>query len=196
MFQDFFLNILAEAIGIVITVFWLDKLIKKREREREELRWLPAKQLVYYHLTYSITTLLEFLSGDRIHDTSFIYFFGEFRVRSSVDILEFPNQPVSDFVTKITENYNDRLNDIVRRRAESAENVLEGNAQLLEPELLKLLIEYKMKLQQLASTYDYQKSEAHFDKETLEFVLIIAVQSIFNLLRWLEKQKTGVEISV
>jgi hypothetical protein len=169
MFQDFFLNILAEAIGIVITVFWLDKLIKKREREREELRWLPAKQLVYYHLTYSITTLLEFLSGDRIHDTSFIYFFGEFRVRSSVDILEFPNQPVSDFVTKITENYNDRLNDIVRRRAESAENVLEGNAQLLE---------------------------AHFDKETLEFVLIIAVQSIFNLLRWLEKQKTGVEISV
>ncbi len=55
---DLGLNLLAEAIGILITVIWVDSIIKKRERER----WKPAKNVVYYRLTELVWQVFVYFS--------------------------------------------------------------------------------------------------------------------------------------
>lgn len=90
MYINLLLNIIAEIFGIVITVFLIDRLIKRMEKEKEEKRWLPAKQIVHYRLAQSLEAVLKLLDGESwlLFLTRFVYSFGDLDLRSSYDFLE------------------------------------------------------------------------------------------------------------
>jgi hypothetical protein len=60
---DLGLNLLTEAVGIFVTVFLIDRIIKKRE----EARWKPSKNIVYYRLTELVWYLFVNFSPPSLH---------------------------------------------------------------------------------------------------------------------------------
>ena len=205
MFSDLLLNLIAEIFGIVITVFWIDRLLKRREREQEEKRWRPAKDILYYRLAYSVWSLLVYLKPkeERDTDTKFVYLFGKDAVHSPIDFSKAVNLPARDYVSSIIDSFDDSMNEMIKRKTDSAENILDVYTQLLEPEFLHLLMDYKYLAGEVKGFYErYLKAKNdpnsnkfypfEFDRsrEGLESELTRLVDSTYQLLIWFEKHAT------
>lgn len=62
MTQNLALNLVAEGIGIVITVFFIDRIVRWQEEREEERRWRPARQLLYRSVIWAVDDLIRDLS--------------------------------------------------------------------------------------------------------------------------------------
>lgn len=89
----------------------------------------------------------------------------------------------------------------MRDKIEYVDLVLDRDAKLLEPDLLKLLLDYRYKMSELTSFYD--KYERIIMKESdipriivsseEPFVVMMRefVQTLFNLLSWFDNEATS-----
>ena len=200
MFSDLALNILAEVIGIVVTVFWLDRLIARRDKEREENRWLPSKHYLYYHFSYSISTLLEIVLVDGSYSPKVVYFFGKKQVKAQEDFLEITSKSADYHVSRFIKSYDDKKNEVLMSRGENTERFIDVYGQLLEPELLYLLIEYRDLLRSIGLDYQggkkYRSEWKPMDDSAFKGRLIELVNSMYPILIWLDKhatKKMGIE---
>src|SRR5262245_27627477 len=76
-------NLLSECIGITITVFLVDRLLKRRDQRKEEQVWRPLKNLVYRNLfeIFDLFLLREF--GINPSGSPRWFYFGSVRILGS-----------------------------------------------------------------------------------------------------------------
>lgn len=162
---DFFgSNLAAEVIGIVATVFVIDRVLKRREKLREEQLWHPTKQLLYDKLLNTIGYLLidtlppDFRTEDRSSGTLVVKLAKDvsdpavealLTKRLVSDLLASP--PGADEspgeATKIsTEIFCKNLQLFFSRARRQVKEIFGSAAFLLDPELTNLLHIFDQKL--------------------------------------------------
>lgn len=157
-------NLIAEAIGILVTVFLVDRIIQWREAKK----WRPSKNLIkakLFRIAYGLTTsilgqLFLFKHSSELH---FFYFgsvkavsAGSFRKVGSDEILKELEEKIKSW--KEVEIYFNK--DSLNKTYQELSNILEISSFLFEPKLHRLILELE---HELASTIDlstyYKTSE-------------------------------------
>jgi hypothetical protein len=150
---DLALNIFSEVVGIVLTVFFIDRIIKNRE----EKRWIRTKNFIYVRLlrfSSVVAISLVTLTTHRLKRN--IYNFGGIAVgcnEFNVDITE-------DYEKEITANIRPKLEgwavDHKIRAAkhlsallDKLDSILNDISHLIDPELLTVLFELRESLEKM-----------------------------------------------
>jgi len=182
MWNDLWLNLLAEGLGIIATVFVIDRLLKIRE----EKRWLPSKNLLYADLTKLIDRLFRETIPFELQERSrTVWCFGSAQVILGIDFKE----------KLIAVNYGiDRLliedrkfdAEILSRYQTQIHEKLNTSAHLMEPELLEKL----MKLDGLLTSQSITTSdwENEIDKELFIMSFVGALATAGKIWWWLEEK--------
>lgn len=141
MLQDLLLNIASELIGIVVTVFFVDRLLKAREQNRI----LPSRQIVYAWLLEEVANLLGPViisnlvrrQSSGIASRHIAYEFGAARAYC-LDISSGVDKPI--FAITDTKAVN------IQNTVSSLRNIFEilnAKSFLMESELIRLLLQLK-----------------------------------------------------
>jgi hypothetical protein len=154
--QDIGLNLLAEALGIVVTVSIIERLIKSSE----EAQRVPHRNLVYARLT-------KYLSEFILYSTPPDRLIPNFELLEKVYIYgEVYAQPTT-YSRPSAQEYQAKLPEIVATYSQKINSVLDLTGFLLEPKLLMLLHEFKDYLD------DIQFSKGPMDDD-LEMQILMA----------------------
>jgi hypothetical protein len=163
-------NIAAEGIGIFLTVFIIDRLIK----QREERRLLAAKQIVYARFLLIIDHLLEDMSklfpGDYCKSSENLYLYGITPVYSKIrfDDLSTLHASISTVQENIGQHiniqessdhsnmtrYNIYKNTPLSSASDQVNQIFSGSILLIEPELNKLLNQFFLDCENLKYATD------------------------------------------
>ena len=184
MTQDLFLNLLSEFIGIIVTVFIIDRILKRRE----ERRWLPSKQLLHGKLFQSTYDIISSIVPFDMNDPSpFLYSFGEFQV--------FPSVNIDDDILKLgkmndicAELVNSKKFDItlLTYHREKLSELLERWVILIEPEHLTKLLALEQSLDTaLRTSVNFEDSSSISD---YAFLLSEVVVFASDHGQWLVKK--------
>jgi hypothetical protein len=203
-------NIAAEVIGIAVTVFIIDRLIKRRE----EKQWLAAKQVIYARLLIIIEHPLKIMSrlipGEYCKSSLNIYGYGftsvasnmEFNDLSSLrtsiltcvkqDVERRASMKISAEQPPITQDniYNMALLSTAIAQIHS---ILAGSNFLIEPVLTNLLLQFDFDCANLKRVTDiYDNSSVPHDeigRLIYEAILIDAlektIRTAVNVRKWL-----------
>ena len=148
MVQDLLLNLIAEVIGIIATVFIVDRLIQRRE----EKRWLPSKHHAYAKLLETIGNLLnDTLPQEVKKPSSEMYMYGNVGAFPKIELgLDEPMSPtLLPSIEQGIELHKQFDTEIVSRARQEIEDILDQRAFLLDPELLTLVLELDRRLTSL-----------------------------------------------
>lgn len=104
--RDLSLNLIAEFVGIVATVFWVDRRIKKREVEQELARWKPATNLTYSRLYNLFNKFLSKILGYEFASIHNFIYFGDVSCTATIDL---SNPTVNSLYFHIEETYKKKL---------------------------------------------------------------------------------------
>jgi len=157
---DFLLNLLSESIGILVTVFFVDRLLKRREDER----LAPAKHLLEARLfklaEQIIYAVIGIGEGHEAWGRLRMYHFGESSVMSYCN------------VERIDSRYIFQVIEVNRDRSESSglrfdygslteargklNSILDTSAFLIEPEAIELLLRLDEELMRVFNPKDEQ----------------------------------------
>lgn len=142
-FQDLGLNLLSEVIGIVITVFLVDKVIQRRE----EKRWKPAKHLVYAKLLKLIDSFTgELFPMEYLKINNDFVFFGEIEVQPHW-IVKSESDPHFNNLLFSLEEKIDAEKDLCFAKlpevAKKIDEILMQYSYLLEPEIISILMKIR-----------------------------------------------------
>lgn len=130
--QDIGLNLLAEALGIVVTIAIIERMIKSSE----EAQRIPHRNLVYARLT-------KYLSEFVLYSTPPDKLIPNFELLEKVYIYgEVYAQPITYSRTSANE-YQTKIPEIVEAYSQKINSVLDLTGFLLDPKLLMLLHEFK-----------------------------------------------------
>ncbi len=147
--MDLFLNIFSEIFGIALTVFFIDRLIKKRE----EQRWARSKRLQYARIvsftngiTLSLALVIPYGSLKR-----FVYDFADIKADSIEYDIEFDSDEIlKNITTRIQPRIKESTAEVklrvikgFSRIFDELDNILGNTTQLIEPEFLALLLELR-----------------------------------------------------
>ena len=181
--NDMLQNILAEALGIFITVYLIDRFNKRRE----ERRWLPSKHLLYAKLIHQVTRLMrETIPYGLWKRSRTVYCFGQVRAMASI---EFENSDMFEVDTRIYQTIKDEGQFDTKPLSKyqtNFENILDSYAHIIEPELLEYLLKLEANLTSLSkNTIDWKnETEIKLFSVSLRGALVNASQ----IGLWLEKQ--------
>lgn len=147
MLDDFILNLTSEMIGIIVTIFFIDKLLKNRE----EKRWQPSKDLVHgkileltddYLFNILRARLLSFISKERK-----VFYFGEVKIythgsykEAHLSDIYFSFKDESD-INDITKEPQREIMPIFSELKSNLQVILQSSAFLLDSELLKIVLD-------------------------------------------------------
>ena len=161
MWNDLWLNLLAEGIGIVVTVFVIDRLLKYRE----EKRWHPAKNLLYSKL-FAIANdfLIHFIPVEYCKIEVVVYYFGESEVMVGIEI-------DNNLLPELVENNFGLADSIpetgfidietIEALKNDIKDILSNSIELIEPELLSQLLDLENSLAFLLKLDEMSKSNAN-----------------------------------
>jgi hypothetical protein len=160
---DLGLNLFAEVLGIIIAVFWIDRLLKRREKEREEKRWMPPKNHIYSEMMSICTNILrEILPREYMKQVDTLFLFGKSPSIAFFEIipganLELPH--LLDETKKRLSIFKDKPHGL-ENNLEKISDLLGKDAFLLDPDLLSLIYDLKKYLDALIgyeATVDWRK---------------------------------------
>jgi hypothetical protein len=179
-------DLIVEGIGIFLTVFIIDRLIKRREQQREEQLWLPTRQLLYDKLLNAIDNLLldtlppDFRTEDGSSGRLFVALSQDIRDpdmesllldRRVSELMSAPHGLEEDpaQATQIsTTIYCKNLQLFFGRARRVVNEVLDSSAFPLDPELANLLHTFEQKLA------NAHAKAAHWDYRGLSLLAIPA----------------------
>jgi hypothetical protein len=179
-----FWNVVVSLFTIWFTVHFVDKRAKKREDER----WQPAKDNIYYNLFWSLTTIVHFLrlSQKWKEEKYYHYHFGEYFVATHYDINNLKYQEV-DSASNSLEVLNpytvSKLEDVSKK----IDDLMNNYPQLFEPDLLGQLLHLKERLESnIAILSHYLAIEPDKGKKNIE--LLPMSEYVFSILIWLSNK--------
>ncbi len=139
-------NVIAECLGIFITVFFIDRRIK----QREEKRWLPAKNFLYSKLfTLANDFLVNFIPAKYWKIEPVVYYFGECEVMAGIEINNelLPEMVVNNFgLAEIVSETGVTETEKLKALRNEIKDVLSNSIELIEPELLSKLFDLESAL--------------------------------------------------
>ena len=142
MINDFLLNLLSEAIGIVVTVFIVDRLLKRRE----ERLWLSSKHLAHHKLFEIFDGfLLKDLGVTPVEDPMWFYF-GTVKILGSGAFSNYNEAQIRSIIKRIplidcdVHRYNSVEPYLEIKK--DVEGVLHTSARILGPDLTALLVSF------------------------------------------------------
>ncbi|MDQ1637954.1 MAG: hypothetical protein QOF62_1293 [Pyrinomonadaceae bacterium] len=156
--RDFSLNLLSEVIGILVTVFFVDRLLKRRE----DRRWAPAKNLLEARLfklaEQIIFAVIGIGEGYEAWGKLRMYYFGEATVMSYCNA----EQIDSKYIFRVIEanrarSESSRLRFDYRPFPEAQGKlnaILDTSAFLIDPEAIELLLQLDEELRRLITPRD------------------------------------------
>jgi hypothetical protein len=179
-----FWNVVVSLFVIWFTVYFVDKRAKKREDER----WQPAKDNIYYNLFWSLTTIVHFLrlSNKWKENKYYHYHFGEYFVATRYDVANLKHQEV-DFTNNSPELLSpyavSKLEDVSKK----IDDLMNNYPQLFEPDLLGQLLRLKESLEpNIAILNRHLASEQDRQKNNID--LSPMIKYVFSLLVWLSNK--------
>lgn len=197
---DFFLNVVTEALGILITVFFVDRLIKRRE----EARWKPTKHYVYSKLLrFTSTMLREFYPLQLVRNVDmYTYVFHEYNSGEVNDITHFDlgtetlKYEMGEFISLDNGERLLRLRgDLLVTRRELS-SLVNDSGFYLEPELLSLILVLDDGINSVLKALS-KLENPHLTTSRPRFSIGITVDAIFklfaatqNMQKWLIAQST------
>ncbi|PKO16811.1 MAG: hypothetical protein CVU39_06230 [Chloroflexi bacterium HGW-Chloroflexi-10] len=200
MFNDLWLNLLSEGVGIVVTVFVIDRLLKNREKNR----WLPAKNFLYSKLfTLTNDFLVHFIPVQYWKIESVVYVFGECEVMVGfeIDYDLFPEMVANNFGLEESVPQTGFTDiETLETLSNEIKDVLSNYIELIEPELLSKLLDLEDTLVFLLKLNEMSKSDANLNITTnvllkpintassIRFWLLSKVNRKINLLIFLEEK--------
>ena len=184
MMYDFLLNLLSEAIGIIITVFIVDRLLKRRE----ERLWLPSKHLVYRYLfeTFDWFLLRELKITPAEHPVWF--YFGSVKILGSGNVSNYNGSQIRSMIKSNPLQNRDARRDAgltpyleIRREVEG---ILHTSARVLGPDLTALLVSFNNSVSSFVQASHF---EGDRDYEALQQIWGDVGIHAFNIRLYLEK---------
>lgn len=157
MAQDLLLNLIAEMIGIIVTVLIIDRMIQRREQKR----WLPSKHYVHARLFEIIDNFLDSTFPPRFTRlTKTVYEYGRVTVFAKTELDEtMPPTLYSDTAEALRLRKHFDI-EIVSRAKQGIDAILDRQAFLLDPELLTPLFSLDRGLMALMQTsHDWEKEK-------------------------------------
>jgi hypothetical protein len=139
-------NLLSECIGITITVFLVDRLLKRRDQRKEERVWLPLKHLVFRNLfeIFDLFLLREF--GITPAGNPRWFYFGSVKILGSGKFSNYEKSRVESGIrtSQLQDKEGRGYGSIARylEVKEEVERVLNTSARVLGPELTTLLVSF------------------------------------------------------
>lgn len=166
--SDLLLNLAAEGIGVVVTVFGIDRLIQYRE----EKRWGPAKNLIYADLLEILDDLLMTVVPYEYFDIATRhYYFGEAVAVGSSGVPEEHQREAFSFSNdeKYVKPVNMRLqvepNYFGGKQRQLRDAMIKAADTPLEPELRGKLLEVDQALKDVLSSARIELERRKLDKQ-------------------------------
>ncbi len=180
MFQDLLLNIISEAIGILVTVFIIDRIIQRNEI----MRWKPAKCLYFARLLGILENFLNlFLRAEFLADKKGeprFYEFGKTMVYTTGNYHQIP----PDIIEGALQGENKFLMDAVAQDENEIKDVQNGLELLLatslpltESNLMTELYDVQNEITSLVRLQQATKT----DQEAFVFALMRALAKAISL---------------
>lgn len=200
------INIGTTILGIIATVFWIDRKIK----EREELQWLPSQHFIYSKfIEISGNGLLYTLPTRGIKSSEDIYYFGnvssplKYEIRTDLEGLDLYADwevELKILTPKEIERKIDRLTDILSE----INAILTQSSYLLKPDFLSLILDARQKLEEIRSSKILLPTQENAEEIDSPDVLILTSELIMlatsfnNIQDWLiqkaDKKETQKEL--
>jgi hypothetical protein len=184
MLNDFLSNLLAETLGIVVTVFLVDRLLKRRE----ERLWLPSKHMVYRNLFEIFDYfLLKELGITPAADPVWFYF-GSVKILGSGKFGDYNESRIRSIIKAIppekreAQVYTGAMPYLEARR--EVERILHTSARVLGPDLTTLLVAFNNSISIFVQSSHF---EGETDYEALEQIWADIGMHAFYVRLYLEK---------
>lgn len=182
--ENLCLNLCTEIIGILITVFVIDKLIKRRE----ESRWQKVKGAMYANILNTLTDTIRQLPDElRQPEKPMVYYYGNSTVIINYEIKEKLTKDVQAILEKESKRnggFNFNAFFIAKQRISEIAN---SSVSLLDPTLTELLLIFEQQVSILKEKASEQQS-INNKQETISQISSLIVRSTLNLNSWLIKQ--------
>lgn len=193
MWQDLIINLTAETLGIIVTLFMINRLVKRRDQSQR----LPSQHLIYANLLKITGSLLSDVLPSRFQETTDeTYHYGDaigFPVIILKDI-EPSELFLAELLIYISRDINSQKKlDIgpLSSAKKQFEKLLRSPAFLLNPELLTMLLKLHRSLAFLVRT-DCDRSAEYWESEASRRQLFIRFASMISeaveLRIWLERR--------
>ena len=162
-FPDLLLNLVAEAVGIIATVYF----IERRLKEREEAKWLPSKHFLYSRLISHFDEVLWTTVPFLMSGTKYIYEFGDAVATTLEPNIDFSNpETTKELCSKLNVHFGkvslEQKIVICKRLShekDEIDKVLASSIALIEPPFSSNLT----KLQRVLSDADGYAGTLHLD---------------------------------
>lgn len=140
---DLLLNLVAEGLGIVITIFFIDRLLRKREEEK----WRPMREYIFAKIFETLGDFLDKVLGSYFESEKrgdyVFYAFGEIKVFGSpsyANVHPFSVIKNLNDYRLLFEAFKEKFDPVpLKILSEKLRWHLSTSAQILEPDLLNLL---------------------------------------------------------
>ncbi len=185
--ENLTLNIITEVLGIIITVFFVDRIIKRNDNRR----WKPVKSVLFAEVFRSIQDILYQMPIDFVTTSRGGYLFGNSSVSSRVEIIE--PFPLLDPLTQALEQsiqHTNKLNVKGLLFAYRHINSVVGNRDfMLPPELLELILKLNNAFRILERLHNDEIEASDYDKKKLIAAFVSRIMNTsYEINKWLVKQ--------
>lgn len=136
--RDMLQNIIAESLGIIVTVLIIDQLIK----QREEKRWKPAKHVLYANLLELIGQLFRETIASDLLETPASPWVWDFGSAHAILWIDFKDEwiAINYGITQRLESDGKFDVNLLDKHRLQIRHVLETSISLMEPDLLEKLM--------------------------------------------------------
>jgi hypothetical protein len=183
---DLLLNVITEALGIIVTVFFVDRLLKKRE----EARWKPSKSLAYSKLVETTSEIIKvFLTTSLLEKYDYVcyrfdtsYAGPAFEIADVDLVKERSSKEMTDFLSSVTVQQALKIFESLSKARETLREVINDSGFFLDPEALALGLELESNI---TSTVKYFNSLHNFGEGgyIIGADSVVATISVYGLLR-------------
>lgn len=184
-----FWNCVVGLLGIIFTVYFVDR----KAKEREDKRWQPAKDNVYYKLFWSLGTMADSLGMThkwREDEYYYFYYFGVYFIGIFYDVKNIKPQD-EKFSGYALEGLNGTTVSRVEEALETIDNLIDNYPQLLEPDLLNLVMRLKERLHPVVTELYHYLGIDPDDREGSIDLQPLA-EEICSLFVWLSKRTSKI----
>lgn len=195
MWQDLLLNLLSEVIGILVTVFLVDKLIKRREEKRNE----RSKSLSYAMLFNLTTELLDMIVPESsTGKVEHAYMFDLFPVTSQ-EYGSFPSkkfvQMQHEEISRFAKHFEHLDISKIRGIKREIDSLILRTAYLIESDLRSMLTALDWSISSLSNLEDVDEEKKDILFVVTFFAIIQAALGVRKILKTKAKRVSFDELA-
>ena len=182
--ENLCLNLCTEIIGILITVFVIDRLIKNREEQRLK----QAKATMYANILNSITDTIRQLPDEfLLTEKPMVYYYGNSTVIVKAGIKEQPLKDILPILEKERKKHDGFDVKVFFSAKQRIGEIINSSAFLLEPTLTELLLTFEQQVSILKES-NLESTTIANKQDSIARVLPLIFRSITSINSWLIKQ--------